>query len=151
MYQFVLFLHSWLRWLILVAFIIVILRSLAGWLRKLPYERYDNVLSIVLVSMFDVQILLGLLLYLVLSPITSAVFMDFGNAMHNPELRFWGVEHIFVMILAAVVIHLGRNFAKKAENNLVKFRVQSIYFLLSLILVLSRIPWGESVRLFRSF
>lgn len=149
MYQIVLFIHSWIRWFILLLSIIVIIKSFIGWQKKLVYKKSDNLLSVILVSFYDVQLLLGLLLYFVLSPITSAVLMDFGNAMHNPVLRFWGVEHIFVMILAIVVAHLGRSFAKKARDNKAKFRIQGVYFLLAFILVVSRIPWQDSVRLFR--
>ena len=149
MHQFALFVHSWIRWLILLMSIIVIIRSFIGWRQNLKYKKSDNTLSVILVSLFDVQLLLGLLLYFVLSPITAAALMDFGSAMHNPELRFWGVEHAFVMILAIVVAHLGRSFAKKTQDHKIKFRVQGVYFLLAFILVISRIPWHDSVRLFR--
>ena len=149
MYQIILFIHSWIRWFILLMSIIVIIKSFIGWQRNLDYKKADNLMSVILVSLYDVQLLLGLLLYFVLSPITSAALMDFGNAMKNPELRFWGVEHIFVMILAIVVAHLGRSFAKKAPDKKAKFRIQGIYFLLAFILVISRIPWHDSARLFR--
>ena len=125
MYHIILFIHSWARWLILLLSLIVIVRSLIGWQQKLDYKKSDNLLSVVLVSLYDVQLLLGLLLYFVLSPITSSALMDFGNAMHNPQLRFWGVEHISVMILAIVVAHAGRSFTKKASDKRAKFRIGS--------------------------
>ena len=133
MYQIVLFIHSWIRWFILLLGVVVIIRSLWGWGNKHEYKNSDNLMSVVLVGLFDAQLVLGLLLYLVLSPVTAAVFMNFGKAMNNPELRFWGVEHIFVMILAVAVAHLGRVFSKKAKSGEVKFRIQSIYFLLAFI------------------
>ncbi len=149
MFEIVLYLHSWIRWIILLLMAFIIVRSLIGWRKNLDYKKSDNISSAILVGLFDVQLLLGLLLYFVLSPITSAIFMNFGKAMHDPILRFWGVEHIFVMTLAIVVAHLGRSFSKKAKENVVKFRIQAIYFLLSMVLVLSRIPWFDSASLFR--
>ena len=149
MYHIVLFIHSWIRWIILLLSVIVIIKSFIGWKQKLDYKKSDNKLSIILVSLYDVQLLLGLLLYFVLSPITRSALMDFGKAMHNPGLRFWAVEHIFVMTLAIIVAHLGRSFTKKAQERRAKFRIQGVYFLLAFILVISRIPWHDSVRLFR--
>ena len=149
MYQIVLFLHSWIRWLLLILSVIVVFRSLSGWIKKSEYKKSDNLGSAILVGLFDIQLLLGLLLYFVLSPLTSAAFNDFGKAMQDPALRFWAVEHIFIMVLAVIVAHLGRNFSKKASDDHSKFRIQSIYFLLSIILIFSMIPWHESARLFR--
>ena len=61
----------------------------------------------------DVQMLLGLLLYGVLSPYTAAAMKDFGAAMRDPVLRFWAVEHLTMMLSAVVLVHVGRVLARK--------------------------------------
>ena len=46
----------------------------------------------------DLQMLLGLLLYGMLSPFTRQAMQDFGAAMRDSTLRFWAVEHLTMML-----------------------------------------------------
>ena len=64
----------------------------------------------------DIQLLLGLPLYLVLSPVTTLAMKNFGAAMKNPQLRFWAVEHLAMMMLAVILVHVGRVLARKAPT-----------------------------------
>jgi hypothetical protein len=149
MYEVNLYIHSWLRWLLLILCLTVVVRSAYGWIKKGEYLKGDNIISSMLTGLFHLQLILGLLLYFVLSPITEAALADFGNAMKDPVLRFWGIEHILVMILAITAAQMGRTKSKKAVKSADKFRIQTIYFLIALILVLSRIPWFDAHRLLR--
>ena len=54
----------------------------------------------------DMQMLLGLILYLVLSPFTAEALRDFGAAMKSPGLRFFAVEHLTLMLGAATLVPL---------------------------------------------
>jgi len=64
----------------------------------------------------DIQMLLGLFLYLLLSPFTTQALQDFGAAMRNPPLRFWAVDHAATMFLAVIVVHVGRVLVRKAAT-----------------------------------
>ena len=88
----------------------------------------------------DVQILIGLYLYFVLSPFTTAAFNDFGAAMRTPPLRFWAVEHAFGMLLCAVVAHVGRMRLRKAEPAR-RHMIAAIFFGIALVVLLASIPW----------
>jgi len=149
MYQFTLFLHSWLRWILLILAVMVIIRAFYGWIGNKDFLKADNTSSLILVSLFHVQLLLGLILYFFLSPITKGAFQDFGNAMKDSQLRYWAVEHIFIMILSVIIAQIGRIQIKKAHSDQAKFRSSAIYFTLAIVLILSRIPWNESARFFR--
>ena len=46
------------------------------------------------IALLDIQLALGLALYVLLSPIASQAITDIGAAMRDPQLRFFGVEHI---------------------------------------------------------
>jgi hypothetical protein len=151
MYQFVLFLHSWLRWILLIFLLLVIIRSFYGWINNKDFSKKDNTSTIFLVSLFHIQLLLGLILYLFLSPVTKMVFTDFGSAMKDDYLRYWAVEHVFIMILSVIIAQIGRVKIKKAHADRAKFRNGAIYFTLAMMLIISRIPWNESVRMFRGF
>jgi hypothetical protein len=90
-----------------------------------------------------VNVLLGLILYLFLSPFVRRAFADFGAAMGDNELRFFAVEHIFGMILALVLAHVGRVLSKKATESVKKYRAAALWFALSLVAVLVMIPWDR--------
>lgn len=149
MYQVILYTHSWLRWVLLLLAIYVIAKSIIGWSGNKNFTTRDDLLSILLISLFHTQLVLGLLLYFFYSPITLPAFSDFGAAMKNSYVRYWAVEHIFIMILSVVIAQVGRIMIKRSHSDRGKFRNSVIYFLLALILILSRIPWTDSARFFR--
>jgi len=149
MYTFLIFIHSWLRWILLILGLIVIIRSYIGWFGNKNYLKSDNTLSVVLVSLFHIQLILGLLLYFIYSPIVRSAFQDFGMSMKDSQLRYWAVEHIFIMLFSIIIAQIGRIRIKKAHSAINKHRNAAIYFTLAFILILSRIPWDQSARLFR--
>jgi len=141
MYPIVLGLHNITRWIILIVGIVAVVRAFMGWLGKRPWTDLDNKLGLFFTISMDVQLLLGLLLYVVLSPITTAAFSDFGAAMADPTTRFWLVEHIFTMVIAVILAHVGRTLSKKAVVDVAKHQRAAIFFALAIIFVLSGIPW----------
>src|SRR5579862_9393115 len=95
MYTLVLALHSWLRWVALLAGLLTIYSLVVdrGAASETQSERWGLLFMITL----DLQMLLGLILYLVLSPFTAEAMRDFGAAMKSPGLRFFAVEHLTLM------------------------------------------------------
>ena len=130
MYEIALLVHSWLRWAVLAAGVAAIV---GGSTRE---ERAGKWFTILL----DTQMLLGLLLYFVLSPITRAALQDFGGAMGAPQLRFFAVEHVFGMVIAIVLAHVGRGKVRKAAPER-KARTAAIFYGLALVAILASIPW----------
>jgi hypothetical protein len=89
----------------------------------------------------DLQLVLGLILYIGLSPFTQAAFHDFGGAMKDRQLRFFSVEHTTYMVVAVVLAHVARIFERKAAMNSRKWRPVAISYCLSLLLIVAGIPW----------
>ncbi len=83
-----------------------------GLVKKTGKKR-DNIAGLLLTIFVDIQFLIGIILYAFVSPITRAAFADFGAAMKNADLRFYAVEHITMMIIALIIIHIGRAKSKK--------------------------------------
>ncbi len=102
-----------------------------------PVDRWGLAFMISL----DLQLLLGLLLYLVLSPTTAAIFKDFGGAMKDPVARFWAVEHVGTMILAVALAHVGRVLGRSAKSPESKRMRLLICFGVSLLAILGGTPW----------
>jgi hypothetical protein len=143
MYEALLIAHSWLRWLVFIFALGAIFLAYQGWGAKKPFGATDNRWGAFFIGSLHLQLLLGLILYFFLSPLTRAAFQDMGAAMRNPDLRFWAVEHIAGMVIAVVVAQIGRIKSKKAPTDLQKHKRAAIYFTVALILVLVSIPFAS--------
>jgi hypothetical protein len=143
MYTGLLHLHNLLRYVVVILLILAIVKSFAGWFGKQAYTNGDNKISLFLLISSHIQLLIGLVLYFV-SPIVASALEDFGGAMKEPVLRFWGVEHILSMIIGIAIITLGRIMAKRGSSDASKFRRQAVYFTLAFVLIFSAIPWPWS-------
>ena len=120
---------------------IAIVEFLIGWLGKKDWTALDARLASIFPITVDIQLLLGLLLYFVLSPITTGALRDFGAAMKNSVVRYYSVEHIFMMLIALIVAHIGSMMIKKRTDATAKFRIGFILFLLAMIILFLAIPW----------
>lgn len=145
MYTGLLHAHNGFRWLVLLALVISVVLAISGWLGKREWKKTDNLFNLILVIFTDLQFLVGLVLYAFVSPITKAAFQNFGAAMKNPDLRFYAVEHILLMVVALVLIHIGRSKSKKASSPEKKHRTAAIFYTLSLVLILAGIPWSRAL------
>ena len=140
MYSFVLIVHSWLRWAALVAGLMAVVSAFSAPSVVGRDGRADR-WSLAFMMTMDVQMLLGLLLYLALSPRTTAMFADMGKAMQDPAARFWAVEHVGTMLFAVVMIHVGRVLARKAATASGKRTRLLICLVAAFIAILIATPW----------
>jgi len=132
--------HNVLRWVVLIAAFAAIGMAWQGVISKRAWTRGDRLRSVALVASLHLQLVLGLVLY-ALSPVVRAGFQDMATAMGNRGIRFSVVEHIFLMIVAVVVVQVGSVMAKKAKDDAKKHKRAAIFFTVGLLLVLGGIPW----------
>jgi hypothetical protein len=145
MYTTVLVLHSWVRWLALVAGFGATLAALRetgdGSVADTAAGRASDLWGVILVTALDVQLLLGLLLYFVVSPNMQEIRAHFAESMQGATTRFWAVEHVAAMLGAVVIAHVGRVLARKARTPAER-RVRLLTcFGISTILMLAGMPW----------
>ena len=138
MYPLVLTLHSWIRWVTIVAAIGALVTALSA---RAEQDRSAEWWSLLFVTTIDVQLLLGLLLYFVVSPNMQMVRQHFAEAMQIPQLRFWAVEHVTAMIVAVVVAHIGRVLARKAPDAASRRVRRLICYGIATIIILLATPW----------
>ncbi len=143
-YASVLLLHSWLRWVVVALGVAVSVRALRGWIGRGGWSKADEWLSRLFVIGLDLQVLVGLGLYLFLSPITTHAFQAAGGVMQNAVVRFWVIEHPFAMLLAVVAAHLGRVRLRRASEAARRHRLAAIFLGTALVLVLAGMPWPFS-------
>jgi FtsH-binding integral membrane protein len=89
------------------------------------------------------QLIIGLLLY-ILSPIVRYFLEHTREAMHLREIRFFGMEHISVMVVAIAVLTHGVIRIKKQPTDTARHRATAIWFTIALIMILSSVPWPFS-------
>lgn len=133
--------HNLLRWPVIILGAIVIVRALSGWLGKKSWNTADDRAGLLYTILFDLQILIGLILYFFASPLTTAALRNFGGAMSDSLMRFYAVEHIALMLLALGAAHLGRSLSRKATSAALRFKRAAIWYGLSILLLLTAIPW----------
>ena len=139
MYTTVLALHSAVRWVALVAVVGTALAALRGKVAG-PTSLADR-WGLVAMMALDIQLLLGLLLYFVISPNMGPILADMGGAMKDPALRFWAVEHTASMFGAIALAHIGRVWARKAGSDSAKRQRLLTCFGLAIALICLGMPW----------
>lgn len=145
MYTGLLHTHNMFRWLVLIVIVLAVVFAFIGWFNKRDWNKKDNTTGLILTIFMDIQFLVGIILYAFVSPLTKAAFSDFGAAMKNSALRFYAVEHILLMVIALVLVHIGRSKSKKAVAPWKKHRVAAIYYGIALVLILVGIPWDRAL------
>ena len=141
MYTAALLLHSWVRWIILIAGILAVARAVAGMSGAKPWTNADDRGTLLFTISLDVQMLVGLILYAGLSPVTSTAFADMAAAMRNPTLRFWVAEHFVGMIMALALAHVGRVVIKKRAEAGDKHRLAAMFMGVAMVVILLSLPW----------
>lgn len=141
MYTAVLLVHSWLRWVVILLALLAIGRALSGAFARRPWTTADTKAGRFFMIALDVQVLLGLVLYFPLSPITRTALEDFGGAMASSGLRYWAVEHVFGMIIGLLLAHRGISRVRSIADPVRKHRVAAVFLILALVVILVSIPW----------
>ncbi|MFT3948927.1 MAG: hypothetical protein QM763_18325 [Agriterribacter sp.] len=143
MYSTLLSLHSLVRWLVLASLLFAIFRAYNGWLSKKVFSKFDNSVRHWTATIAHIQIAIGLLLYFV-SPIIDYFLHNYNEAVHQREIRFFGMEHSLMMLTAIVIITIGSAKAKRKPTDTEKFKTMAIWFSIALLIILAMIPWTFS-------
>jgi hypothetical protein len=141
MYSAFLLVHSLLRWVVVIAGLVVVARAIGGVTSRRDWRPGDTAgvrwFSIAL----DVQFLIGLLLYVWLSPFIRDAWADMAATMRNAPLRFFAVEHVTGMVIGIVLAHVGKSKIGKAVDAAQKHKLALIFFSLAMVVILLSIPW----------
>lgn len=142
-YPFILALHSSWRWIVLLIFMGSLLRFAYQKKYRRPFTPIDKFLKKSVVITYYIQVLVGSILY-ILSPITQYFRTHLDTAVHLRQIRFFGMEHSSMMIVAAFFLLVGSLKSKNADSDDRRFTILLIWFTLALLLMLSSIPWEFS-------
>jgi hypothetical protein len=134
-----LFVHSWVRWLVVLNGIALGARLVAGWRSGRVWIDRDRAWTLAFAAVFSLQILVGILLYLV-SPLPQAAFDMGALFLKNRVIRFYTIEHITMMVSAWFVFVAG-GFAVHRGATERRMRRMGILVLVVMAMILASIPW----------
>lgn len=135
--------HSLLRWVVLISLIVTLIRSYRGWLRGKVYTRRDSLIKNLAIITMYVQVSIGLYLYFN-SAIVAYFLNNFKDAVHETVPRFFGMEHITVMLLSAFMLSVGSFLARRKPTDRRRFKTLALWFTIAFICIFFSIPWSFS-------
>jgi hypothetical protein len=134
--------HNFIRWVILLLILVAIFRHLTGMTGRKPFTNGDRKTGLFLMISSHVQLLVGLVLWFIgdwgYKLISNS---SMGEVMKNPAQRFWVVEHNTGMLIAIILITVGRGVSKKNLPDASKHKRSFWFFLFALILIIVSVPW----------
>ena len=142
MYNTVKLLHSYWAYLVLLILIIATVNALVKFIGKKEFHAKDFRISLFTLIVMHIQLLIGFVLFFASDYLNLISEMGMGSIMKNSSLRSNIIEHPVTMILVVVLITIGYSKHKKKLTSTSKFKTIAIFYTLSLLLVLAKIPWN---------
>jgi hypothetical protein len=132
MYAIVLFAHSIVRWAVLLGAAWATLAALSGLRGRRAWTRKARVPGVVLAAVADVQLLLGLSLWLGLSPYAITT----GARSH-----YWTYAHPVAGIAVVALVHVGSVRARRMLDDAARWRTAARFYGAALMVAVLAVPW----------
>nr|WP_314491780.1 hypothetical protein [uncultured Chryseobacterium sp.] len=143
MYQTLTFLHSIMRWLVLASLVYSIYRAYKGYFSNSEFSKIDTNVRHWTATIAHIQLIIGVIFYMK-SPIIRYFWNNFNEAIHNLDIAFFGLIHIFLMLTAIILITIGSATSKRKVTDREKYKTMLVWFSISLIIIFTAIPWPFS-------
>lgn len=137
MYNIIQHAHSGIMWLAVTMLILSVVFSLLKMIKN------EETISTSLFRLFNytkqllyVQFVLGVVL-LFISPLVHYT----SGFMKNEALRFQGLEHPLMMLIAIGLVAVGLFKSKTKTSTKQKYKVVFIYYALALLVIVLMVPW----------
>lgn len=126
--------HSGIRYLIFLALLVLLAKSILNILGKKDWGKSERTISTVLLALTHTQVLLGLIMYF----FVYDYYLLIGD-MSNADARWKSVEHLLAMLVFALLVtllHVGNKKAQARNKN----RRALVLGGIALVLALAGIP-----------
>ena len=130
-------LHHYLPYVLFFLMGLVILKSIKGIVNQEEYTESDKKLGLLAMIVAHVQLTVGIALYFV-----SPMVISMGDAMKDATTRLYAMEHPLMMVVAIVLLTMARSKTKNLSD-ISAHKKNLLFFVLALIVILSRIPWDQ--------
>jgi hypothetical protein len=142
LYTGLLHLHNVMRWVILILLLVAIFKAFTGMNSRQAYNNGDKKVSLFLMISAHITLLIGLYQWIV-GPwgLRNIQSLGFGEVMKNGIHRFWAIEHLTGMLIAIILITIGKGVGKKNIPDASKHKKAFWFFLIALFIILLTVPW----------
>jgi hypothetical protein len=141
MYGWVLMAHGTWRWVVVIAGMVAVTDALRRIALALPWEpggaRPGRLFGIAV----DIQVAMGAVLYLALSPLTTLAPGLSGAANSGSEANFFAATHAAVMGAAFICVHIAAVMVRRGRDDVARRRRAALGYGITLGLILAGIPW----------
>ena len=142
MYNGLLHLHNFMRWVILLLLVIAIIKAFAGMTANKPFTKGDKQVGLFLMISANLTFLIGLYQWLAgRYGILTTSLPPGTELMKDSFYRFYWIEHPLGMIIAIALISIGRGQSKKNILDVVKHKRSFWFYLIALIVIIATVPW----------
>lgn len=129
--------HSGLRWIAIFLLIFAIIKFFSGKAGNKTFSPRDKKTALFSMIVLHLQLVIGLALYFMGN--FPGLMKERG--MGDTYARFYGMEHILMMVIAIALITFGYSSAKRMSMDTKKFSRLSYTYLIGFILIMAAIPW----------
>ncbi len=142
MYLISVYLHNLLRWVILVLAVIAIFKAYSGMTNRKPFGKSDTQIGLFLMISAHITFLIGLYQWS-FGPVGLQNILNsgMGIVMKDKVSRYWAIEHFTAMLIAIVLITIGRGVSKKSLSDKTKHKKTFWYYLIAVLIILATAPW----------
>ncbi len=137
---YLLYIHSILRYIILLFAAIVAFQSLTGLLGKKRFLKSNRMPALLLLIFCDLQLLMGISLYYF--KIIETGILKSGMVMKDTYSRFYAMEHSLSMVIAIILVHVGYSVTKKNIDDDRKFKRLFWCSFVALAIFMAMTPWA---------
>ena len=137
MYKIIQHSHSGIMWLVMVMLTLSVIFSLMKLLMKdeSASAHWRKFFSITKWLMY-IQALLGITLMFISERVSYT-----EGFMKSEDLRFYGMEHPLMMLIAIGLVSIGLFKAKKKDTAAKKNKTVFIFYAIALVVMATMIPW----------
>lgn len=142
-YELFLMYHSNYRWIAILALCILLIWTYIAKKQKATYTHKALKMNMLLSILISVQGIIGLVLYSI-SPIAQEFWTDISQYIKNRQVRFFGLEHIFMMSLGILLLWYNVWRSRLHLGSKIFFKKQLNLYIWIIIIMLTSVPWSFS-------
>ncbi|MEO6069551.1 MAG: hypothetical protein ABIN57_11560 [Chitinophagaceae bacterium] len=140
LYNALLHAHSAGRWIVLILLVIAIIYSLTA--GRKTFTKSEALVGTLLTIFSDIMLIVGIYLwYAGTWGYKQIAARGMAEVMKDPTARFYAIEHMAGMVVAIILIHIGKAQGKKSISDRAKHSRTLIFYTLALLIILASIPW----------
>lgn len=137
MYKILVTLHIITSSIFLVIAITLTIRSIVRRSKNLDYQKTDKYLRTAFMVLLYLTLVHGIIMYFFVDPSSKSAY-DIEHAIKRSSLRFWVIEHFYVMTFALILSQIGGVFIRKTTIDKARFGYTAFYYgIATLITIMS--------------